>query len=232
MDKLVDGALVAGFQRTQGLFGRVGDLDQLVFIAAMGGSGNDIEFGRLGRVVALKIDFLGALGDIEAILISQLVHGTVHGYAARAAHVEHAALPALQEIIGAEVMPDIDSLIDAHLFIHRHHAQRDHAVHMAVHGDDLVRRKQLFDQELLAGLLGGIALEVALVAAVTNIHLDLLLNDYLSDSQKPHPAVFLRSPACVRCPGSADPHTARSGRVWSTHPRLRPWQAPWAARLR
>ena len=36
----------------------------------------------------------------------------------------------LQEIVGAEVGPDVDALVDGHGLVHRHAAQRDHTVHV------------------------------------------------------------------------------------------------------
>ena len=45
-----------------------------------------------------------------------------------------------------------------------HTAQRDHAVHMAVDSHDFIRLVQAGDEHLVAHLLGGVALEVFLVA--------------------------------------------------------------------
>ena len=67
-------------------------------------------------------------------------------------------------------MPDINALVDGNLLIHRHHAQRHHPVHVAVNRRNLIRFKQLLDQELLPDFLCGITLKVFLVAAVPNIH--------------------------------------------------------------
>src|SRR5699024_11790732 len=56
------------------------------------------------------------------------------------------------------------------LFAHRHAAQRNHTVNMAVNRHDFVSLIQAGNQELIAGFLGGVALEVALVAGIADIH--------------------------------------------------------------
>ena len=84
--------------------------------------------------------------------------------------VEDADLAALEEIMGAEIGPDINTFVDGHFLMHRHTAQCDHAVHMAVDGHDLIGLVQAGDQHLIAGLLRRIALEIALIAGIANIH--------------------------------------------------------------
>ena len=54
--------------------------------------------------------------------------------------------------------------------MHRHAAQRDHAIHVAVDGDHLICLVQAGDEHFVAGLLGGVALEITLVAGITDIH--------------------------------------------------------------
>src|SRR5699024_3170232 len=56
------------------------------------------------------------------------------------------------------------------LFAHRHAAQRNHTVNMAVNRHDFVSLIQAGNQELIAGFLGGVALEVTLVAGIADIH--------------------------------------------------------------
>ena len=85
-------------------------------------------------------------------------------------NVEDADFAALQEVMGAEVGPDVDALVDGDFLMYRHAAQRHHAVHVAVHGHDLVRLVQAGDEHFVSGFLGGVALEIALVAGITDIH--------------------------------------------------------------
>ena len=148
MDELVDHALVAGLRRAAGLLGRVGDLDEPVFIAGVGRGGHHVEFGGVGGVVRGKYDFLRAHGDVQAVLVAQRVHHAVHRHLARAAHVEHAGLAALQEVVGAEAVPDVDAVVDGQRLVRGRDAHGDHAVHVAVHRDHLARHEQRFDQEL------------------------------------------------------------------------------------
>ena len=75
--------------------------------------------------------------------------------------------------MGAEVGPDVNALVDGDFLVDRHAAQGDHAVHVAVDGHHLVGLVQAGDQELVPGLLGGVALEVALVAGITDVHTDV-----------------------------------------------------------
>ena len=72
--------------------------------------------------------------------------------------------------MGAEIFPDIDALVDGDLLMHRHAAQGDHAVHVAVNGDNLVSLVQIGDEELVADLIGGVTLEIALIAGIADIH--------------------------------------------------------------
>ena len=82
----------------------------------------------------------------------------------RAADVEDTDLPALQKILRAEVVPDVNALVDGHRLCSGHAPQRHHPVHMAVHRHHFVCRIQVLDQKLFARLLRCIALEVPLVA--------------------------------------------------------------------
>ena len=170
MDELVDHPLVAGGRVAAGFLGRVRDFDQFVLIAAVRRRGNNVELCGLLRVVRAEKHFLRAAGDVQAVLVAQLVHRSVHAHLSGAADVEHAAFPALEEIIRSEVMPDVDALINGYFAIHRHDSQRDHPVHVAVNSRYLIRLKQFFNQELPADLLCGVAFEILLVAAVPNVH--------------------------------------------------------------
>ena len=85
-------------------------------------------------------------------------------------NVEDADFAALQEVMGAEVGPDVNALVDGHLLMHRHTAQRDHTVDVAVDGHNLIRLVQAGDKHLVAGFLCGIALEIALIAGIADIH--------------------------------------------------------------
>ena len=171
VDKLVDGALVAGFQGAQRALGSVSQGDQLGFVTAMGRSTDHIELGGLGGIIAGKGNFLGALGDVQAVLIAQVIGHAVCGNGTGAiTNVENADFAALQEIVGAKVCPNVNALINGHDLVDRHAAQRDHAVNMAVNGNHLICFVQIGNQELIADFLGGIALEVTLIAGITNIH--------------------------------------------------------------
>ena len=171
MDELVDDPLVGGGPVAQRLLGRVGDLEQAGLIAAMGGGGHHIELGGLGAVLAGEQNLLGPHGDVEAVFIAQLIDGPVYGDGALAADVEHADLPALQEVVGAEVGPHVDALVDGDGLADGHTAQGDHPVHMAVDGHHLVGLIEVFNEELAAQLLGGVALHVVRMSRIADIHI-------------------------------------------------------------
>ena len=172
VDELVDGALVAGLDAAQRTMVRIGHLDEAGLVRAVRRSGDHVELGRMLRVGGSKGHFLGALGDVQAVLIAQLVLDTVghHDAGGILADVEHADLAAFEEIVGAKVGPDINALVDGHGLVHRHTAQRDHAVHMAVNSNNFIRLVQAGDEHLVPHFLGGVALEIFLVAGITDIH--------------------------------------------------------------
>lgn len=170
VNELVDGALVAGLHGAQGPLGSVGQFDQPGLVGAVGGGGNHVELGRALAAVAFEGHDPGAPGDVQAVLVAHGVDGAVHGNLARAADIEHTQLPALQEILGSEIGPDVNALVQGHHLIYGHTAQGDHPVHMAVNGHHLVGAVQVLDQELVAQLLSGVALHVALVGRVPNVH--------------------------------------------------------------
>ena len=172
VDELIDGAFVAGFHAAQRTMVCIGHLDQAGLISAVCRSRHHIELGRMLGISGSKGHFLGALGDVQAVLVAQLILHAVshHDTGGILADVEHTDLAALQEIVGAEVCPDIDALVDGHGLVHRHTAQRDHAVHMAVNGNNFICLVQAGDEHLVPHFLGGIALEIFLVAGITDIH--------------------------------------------------------------
>ena len=171
MDELVDRALVAGLDAAQRALGGLLNGDELVLIAAMGRGRDHVELGRMLRVVALEGDLLVALGQVQAVLVVQVILLAIRrDRAGTVTDVEDADLAALQEVVGAEVGPYINALVDGDLLVHRHAAQRDHAIHVAVDSDHLICLVQAGDEHFVAGLLGGVALEITLVAGITNIH--------------------------------------------------------------
>src|SRR5699024_2848561 len=98
-----DNTLVAGGGAAQGAMVGICNLDQLVLVAHMSGSADHVELGGHSRIIAGENYFLVALGDVEAVFVTQLVYFAVHGdftVVAFAADVEDANLPALQEIMG------------------------------------------------------------------------------------------------------------------------------------
>ena len=170
VDELVDDPLVGGSPIPQRFFGRIGEFQQLGLIAAVGGGGDHVELGGLGAVRAGKPDLLGPHGDIEAVLIAQLIDRAVYGDGPGAADVEHTDLPALQEIPGAKVGPHVDALVDGHGLADGHTAQGDHPVHVAVSGHHLIGLIQVFNQKFIPKLLGGVALYVLGMDGITDIH--------------------------------------------------------------
>ncbi len=139
MDELVDGALVAAFQGAQGPLGGFLDGDELGLVTAVGRGGNHVELGRVGGVIALEGDFLGALGDVQAVLVVQVIlHAVGLDGAGAFADVEDAHFPALQEVVGAEVGPHVDAFVDGDFLVDRHAAQGHHTVHVAVDGHSVV----------------------------------------------------------------------------------------------
>ena len=170
MDKLIDDALVGSSHVAERLLVRVGDLQKLCLIAPVRGGGNHVELGGLGSVVAGEEDFLRAHGDVEAVLVAKLVDRAVDGDLACTADIEDADLAALQEIVGAEVCPNVDALVDGDGLLDGHAAERHHAVDMAVYCHNGIGNVQVFDQEFLPELFGGIAFYIIRVCCVTDIH--------------------------------------------------------------
>lgn len=178
MDKLVDDPGVGGLRRAAGALGGVVKFQQPGLVASVGGGGHQIEPGGIFGTVAGEDHVLCPHGDIQAVLKAQIVLLSVHGDGAGAAQVEHAGFPALQEEAGAEVGPHIDALVDGDLLGHGHDAQHHHAVHMGVGGLHLVGLVEVLNEELLPELLGGVALNVAGVGGITDIHLITILFSY------------------------------------------------------
>ncbi len=87
-----------------------------------------------------------------------------------AANIEDADFAALQQEMGTEGTPDIDALVNRDSFVYRHAAHRNHAIHMGINGLDLIRLVQSVNQEFLADFLRCVALEIALVGRIANIH--------------------------------------------------------------
>ena len=54
--------------------------------------------------------------------------------------------------------------------MYRHAAQGDHAIHVAVNGHDLISLVQAGDQHFIADFLGGVALKIALIAGIADVH--------------------------------------------------------------
>ena len=57
----------------------ISHLDQAGLVSTVSRSRHHVELGRVGRICGGKGDLLGALGDVQAVLIAQLVLHTV-GY--------------------------------------------------------------------------------------------------------------------------------------------------------
>ena len=170
MDELVDDTLVAGLRIAAGALVGVGKGQEGRLAGLVGRSGDEVETCRVLRILAAEADLLRPLGNVEAVLEAELEALLVRLDEARAAQVEHAGFPALQEVFGAEVGPDVDALVDRQNFMHRHDAEDDHAVDMGVGGLDGVRLIKAGDQELLAKLLGGIALDIIGSGGITDVH--------------------------------------------------------------
>ena len=171
MDELVDGALVAGLQSTQRPLGSFCNGDELGLIGAVGGGGNHVEPGGILLIVGGKGDLLGAHGDVQAVLVAQRIAHAIGTDHTGTTQIEDADLPALQHILGAEIAPDIQPLVDGDHFVNGHAAEGDHPVHMAVNADDFVSLVQSGDQELLAKLLGGVAGHILGMGRIANIHI-------------------------------------------------------------
>ena len=81
-----------------------------------------------------------------------------------AADVENTDFPAFQEIACTEVLPDINTLVNRHTLCYRHNTHGHHTVHMAVYRYHLIGHIQILDQEFFPRFLGGVTLEITLVA--------------------------------------------------------------------
>ncbi|MPM40373.1 hypothetical protein SDC9_87013 [bioreactor metagenome] len=193
MDKLIDDPLVGGLHRAAGTLVGVLHRDEGGLADLVGGRGNQIKPGGVSGILAGKADGFGLLGNIQAILKAQLILHTVGLDDAGAAQIEYAGLPALQEIVGAEVGPNVDPLIDGDRLVHRQDAQHNHPVHMGVDGGDLIGLIEVFDEELIPQFLGCIALHVPLVGGITNIHRILLTLSASDESGNPRCLLQSRS---------------------------------------
>ena len=76
----------------------------------------------------------------------------------------------------AEIRPHVDPLVNRNRLADRHNAERDHTVNVAVHSLDLVGLIQAADVKLFPEFLSGVALYIARIGAVTDVH------DYFSFS--------------------------------------------------
>ena len=170
VDELVDDTLVAGFGISAGALVGIGEGQEGRLAGLVGRGGNEIETCRILRILAAEADLFGSLGDVEAVFEAELKALLIRLDEARAAQVKSTGFPALQEVFGAEVGPDVDALVDREDFMHRHDAEDDHAVDMGVGGLDGVRLIEVGDQELLPKFLGGIALDIIGSGGITDVH--------------------------------------------------------------
>ena len=70
VDELIDGALIAGLDAAQRTVICISHLDEAGLVRAMCRSGDHIELCRMLGVCGSKSNFLGTLGDIQAVLIA------------------------------------------------------------------------------------------------------------------------------------------------------------------
>ncbi|KAG1319791.1 hypothetical protein G6F63_014560 [Rhizopus arrhizus] len=97
-DVLVDGALVAGFQRAAIQRHRILDRQLPGFEASVGGGRSQVELRRVGGVLRGEHDILAAHGHVQAVLRAQRVDRAVDGDGTgTTADVDHAQFPAFQE---------------------------------------------------------------------------------------------------------------------------------------
>jgi hypothetical protein len=131
--------------------------------------GNHVETGRIFLIVGSKGNFLGAHGDVQAVLVTQSVLDAVGNDLAGTAQVEDTDFTALQDVLGTKVVPDIQTLIQRNNFVHGHAAKGDHTIYMRVDRNHFIRLVQTGDQKLIPSLLGAVTLKIALIAGITNI---------------------------------------------------------------
>jgi hypothetical protein len=170
VDELVDDTLVGSFNCAERTLVGILDGDKGGLAILVCRSGDNIESGGIGCIIAAKKHGLGASGDVKAVLKAKLKTLTVALNVACAAKVENAGFSSLEEELGAKVCPDVNAVIDGKLLLNRHNAQHYHAVNMGVGSLNGVGLIKIGDKEFLAELLGGVSLYIVGMCGITNIH--------------------------------------------------------------
>jgi len=101
-DGLVDGALVAGFERAEFEAFEVGEFDHRGGVGGVGEVAEQVKGGGVGGVGAGEDDGFGAAAGVENVHLGEVVGLAVDGDGAGAAGVEDAQFAALEEGFGAE----------------------------------------------------------------------------------------------------------------------------------
>ena len=109
-----------------------------------------VELGWLLGVCALEVNFLCALCDVQAVLVTHLKGLSVCCDSSLSADIEDTNLTALQKIVGAKVLPAVNPLINRHLFCRRHTTQCHHTVYVGINGNYLICLIQACDQEFIS----------------------------------------------------------------------------------
>ncbi len=170
VDELVDDALVGARLAAERALVGVGKGEEGGLAGAVRRGAREIEAGGVFAVLARKADALRAHGNIQAVLIAELEDRAVALDGAGAAQVEYAGLAALQEEVGAKVVPHVDALVDGDNLMHGHDAHDDHAVDMGIGGLDGIGLVQIGDEELFSQFLGRIAFHIVRAGRIADIH--------------------------------------------------------------
>ena len=128
MDVLVDCPLVGVLEGAKVLVDGLIVRDESDRARLVGRTCENVELGRLGLVDAPEGDLLRAHGQIEGIIVLDLIVLAVDLDDSIAADVDRSKLSSLQKIMDAEVLPGVDVLLEVDLLVHRH----------GTHGDDPV----------------------------------------------------------------------------------------------
>ena len=106
-DILADGSGICFLLAAELLMHAVFRTDVHRGIRRMRRAGIEIEVCRMRGITGSKQDFLTSAAHIQTVAAAQGIAGAVHGHGAFATDIDNAHFPALQEILGTQLIPGI-----------------------------------------------------------------------------------------------------------------------------
>ena len=139
MDELVDHTLVGSLHCTNRSLCSLLDRNKGRLACLVCRRTYHIELSRMLRIFTCEEYLFRSLCDVQAILVSHLESLAICGNASSSANVENTDLTALKEILGTEVLPDVDALVDGNGLRRWHASKGYHTIYVRIHSNNLVR---------------------------------------------------------------------------------------------